>query len=204
MYYKAGLDYSTEIKSWKIIPEFYLSQSTYSNSNYQNIFNLVLSGEHHLNNEDHVLLRYRYSDIKSQNSIYDYLQGYRHQFRADYINKIALGQLRLRYQLELNNRKNTPTANYSPVRNELRVRLINPLDNNWKFSTEIGFRNSRYGDAPGITRNDTRLRLLLGASKKFKQNMYAGIRYLHTDNKSNVANETYNKNNIQLFASLNF
>lgn len=202
--YKAGVDYSTGIKNWKIHPGFSLSQSSYGNSGYQDTFNLKLSGEHHLNNRSRVLLGYRYSDIRSQNSLYDYLQGSRHQFRADYINKIVLGQLRFRYQLELNNRKNTSTANYSPVRNELRVRLIHPLENNWNFSTELGLRNSRYGAVAGTTRSDSRLRLLVAASKNFRQGMYAGIRYLHTDNKSNIASETYNKNNIQLFASWNF
>jgi hypothetical protein len=204
MFYEAGFDYSTEVKNWKIIPEASLSQSTYSHSSYQNTFDLKVSGEHHLKNNAHMAVRYRYSDITSQNSLYDYLQGSRHQLQADYINKITYGQLRFRYQLELNNRKNTSTANYSPVRNEFRVRLKHPLQNNWELSTEAGLRNSKYGAAAGIIRNDTRLRLLVSVSKKLKQNTYVGIRYLHTNNKSNIASETYHKNNIQLFANWNF
>ena len=201
MFYEAGFDYVTKIKNWNIIPEFSLSQSTYNNSGYQNIFNLKVTGEQYFKNRARMAVSYRYSDINSQNSLYDYLQGTRHQLRADYISTISSGQLRLRYQIEFNNRKNTPTANYSPVRNEFRVRLKHPLQNNWDLSTELGLRDSKYGTAASITRNDLRLRLFVAASKKLKQNMHAGIRYTHTDNKSNLASETYNKNNIQLFGS---
>jgi hypothetical protein len=202
--YSGGFDYTTKTKNWKIIPELSLTQSTYNNSSYQNILNLQVAGEHKLNNSSRISLAYRYSNIKSLNSLYDYLQGTRHQVRADYKNNTSFGKLRIRYQLELNDRLNTTTANYSPTRHEVRVKLNQAANRNWNISEEVGIRSSKYGTVSGSTRNDTRTRIMLSASKNIKRNLDSGIRYTYTNNNSNLNSENYSKNNIQIFAGWNF
>ena len=204
MFYSAGLDYSTKTKDWKITPEINILQSTLNNSSYQSVLDLKVSANQKMSQSSRIFLRYRYSNISSQNVLYDYLQGTRHQMRAEYKDKTELGKLRLRYQLELNDRKNTLSKNYSPTRHEFRARLKQALKNNWGMSEEIDYRVSNYGAASGITRNDSRLRLQLTARKKIKKNMHGGVRYTYTSNKSNVTAEEYTKNKIQLFADWKF
>lgn len=204
MFYSAGLDYTLRTNNWKIIPEFSLLQSNYNQTAYQNISDFKMTGRQQLKNNAYLALRYRYSNIQSQNVLYDYLQGNRHQFRVEYKNKTNSGRLRLRYQLETNQRNNSATANYSPTRHSLRARLKHNLNNNWKLSEEVGYRISQYGDALGVTRNDKRLRLRIIASKKLSKKWKSGVRYSYTSNDSNIASENYSRNNIQIFANLDF
>ena len=204
MFYSAGLDYSMEIESWKITPEFSLAQSTYNNTSFQNIADFKINGKRNLNDKAKLDLRYRYSNINSQNTAYNYLQGSRHQFRADYKKKIKSGRLRFRYQLEINNRQNTSTANYSPTRNTLRARLKHKLNSSWNFSEEIAYRISDYDAASGIARKDSRFRLRIISDKKINTDWLAGIRYTYTDNNSNISTEKYVRNNIQIFTRRDF
>ena len=203
-FFSAGLDYTLKAKNWKISPEFTLTKSTLNNSSYQDLFDFKVTAKHNLNNNARLVLRYCYSEINSKNTLYDYLEGSRHQFRADYKMKIDFGRLRLRYQLETNDRQNTLTENYSPTRHSFRARLKHKLKNKWKLSEEIGYRFSDYDAVAGITRSDTRLRLRVIGSKKINKEWSAGIRFTHTNNNSNVASEKYSRNNIQLFTNWDF
>lgn len=203
-FYTAALDYSIIAGDWKIIPEISLLQSSLNNSSYQNNTDIKIFGIKTLKNNALLSLRYRYSDIKSQNTLYNYLQGSRHQFRVDYKAKLDNSRLRLRYQLETNKRNNSATANYSPTRHTFRARLKHNLTSNWKISEEIGYRISQYGDALGVVRRDNRLRLRATGSKKFTKKWTGGIRYTYTNNSSNVNSENYTRNNIQFFANLDF
>jgi len=204
MFYTAALDYTVNTKSWKIIPEISLLQSTLNSSAYQNIFNFKTTGKHNLDNNTALWLSYRYSNIQSQNTAYNYLQGSRHQLRVDYKKRINKARLRFRYQLESNQRQNSATANYSPTRHTFRIRYQHKLANNWKLYEEAGYRISQYGAAAGLTRNDQRLRLRLAASKKLSKEWQGGIRYSYTKNSSNLASVAYNRNNIQIFSNWDF
>ena len=204
MFYSAGFDYSIKTIDWKIIPAINIIQSTLNSSSYQSVLDLKVSANKKLSQSSRIALRYRYSNISSQNVLYDYLQGSRHQMRAEYKNKTELGKLRLRYQLELNNRENTLSTNYSPTRHEFRARLKQTLKNNWGMSEEINYRLSNYDAASGITREDSRLRLQFSARKKVKKNIHTGVRYTYTRNNSNIVSEEYTKNNIQVFADWKF
>ena len=203
-FYSLGINYLLNTKYWKIIPEISLTKSTLGNANYQNIIDYKLTGKRNLANNSRLLLRYRYSDINSQNTFYNYLEGQRHQLRVDLKKKIDLGRLRLRYQLETNNRQNTLLENYSPTRHIFRARLKHRINNAWNLSEELAYRISNYDTAAGISRKDTRLRLRVIASKKIEKEWYAGVRYTYTDNNSNVSAEKYSRNNIQLFSNWDF
>lgn len=203
-FYSAGIAHTVKAENWQFIPELSLLQSTLNKTSYQNIYDFKLTGKRRLKNKDRLAFRYRYSDIQSQNTLYNYLQGNRHQFRFDYKTKVSPGYLRLRYQLELNDRQNSASANYSPTRHNIRARLKHKLYSNWKLSEEIGYRISQYGEASGVIRNDKRLRVRVAISKKFSKQWKSGIRYSYTNNESNIASEKYSRNKFQIFVSWNF
>jgi len=202
--FSVAIDYSIKRKNWKIIPELGLYNSTLSSTNFQQITDFKLTAKQKLKNNASLALRYRLSNISSQNAAYDYLKGQRHQLRADYKTRIKNGKVRLRYQLEFNNRQNLSSANYSPTRHNFRARLQHSLSNNWRLSEEADYRISQYGDAAGVTRNDQRLRLRFIATKQLARKWAAGIRYVYTNNTSNIYNEKYNRNNIQIFTNWDF
>lgn len=203
-FYSAGLDYLVRTKNWQLTPEISLLNSTLNSTGYQNMIDYKLTAKRKLDRKSNLAMRYRYSDIDSKNTVYDYLKGNRQQFRIDYKRKIKPGKLRIRYQLETNSRQNKLTANYSPTRHTMRLRLKHKITNNWKLSEELAYRLSSYESAAGVTREDTRLRLRVIASKKINKEWAAGIRYTHTNNDSNIVSENYRRNNIQVFSSWNF
>ncbi|MFK5914314.1 MAG: hypothetical protein QM484_08050 [Woeseiaceae bacterium] len=203
-FYSVGIDYLIKIKRWHLIPEISLSKSYLNNINYQNLIDYKITGKRRLTKKSNIDLHYRYSDINSQNILYDYLQGQRHQFSVDYKSKTSLGKLRLRYQLETNNRQNSATANYSPTRHAFRARLKHKFKNSWNVSEEIASRISTYGSAVGVVRKDTRVRLQVVASTKINKEWATGIQYSHTNNNSNIASENYKRNNIQIFTHWGF
>ena len=201
-FYSAAIDYRIKTGKWRLTPEIGITKNSLNKTDYQNSIDYKFSAKRKFDRSSSINIRYRYSDIDSQNTTYDYLQGDRHQLRVDYKNKIALGKLRFRYQLETNNRQNrtTPTAkNYSPTRHTFHARLKHKLNKKWRLSEEVSYRVSSYDSAAGISREDTRLRLRLIADMKLNKNWSTGVKYTHTDNDSNLASETYKRNNIQAF-----
>ena len=203
-FYSAAITHTLKSENWKFIPEASLLQSTLNKSSYQNIYDFKLTGKRRLTNKDRLAFRYRYSDIQSQNTLYNYLQGNRHQFRIDHKTKVNLGNLRLRYQLEINDRQNSASENYSPTRHIIRARLKHKLNRGFRLSEEISYRISQYDEASGVIRNDNRLRIRIAMSKKFSKHWTSGIRYSYTNNESNINSENYLRNKIQFFVNWNF
>lgn len=203
-FFSIGIDHTIKMKRWKITPELAFLQSNLNGTAYQNIFDLKVGAKQTFKNTSRLAVRYRLSNINSQNAVYDYLEGQRHQLRTDYKKKVSPGDLRLRYQLEINDRQNTATTNYSPTRHTFRARLKHKLENNWSLSEELGLRLSQYGSSTSGTRNDSRIRLRVVGSKKIKKDWSAGIRYIYTNNQSNVAAEKYSRNKLQVYTNWDF
>ncbi|MGD8925259.1 MAG: outer membrane beta-barrel protein [Thioalkalispiraceae bacterium] len=199
-----GVDYRLQYGQWQLIPGLRYSQSTLNSSSYQHIIDLRLTGRQQLSRDRKVTLRYRYNDIQSQNALYDYLEGTRQQFRADYDLGFNLHDLRLRYQLELNDRQNLPTANYSPTRHTLQARMKYRLNTQWRLEGTAEYRNSRYGDAAGTSREDDRYRLRAGANYLYNREWDVRLRYTYTDNQSTLATESYTRNDIQAQVNYSF
>lgn len=200
----AGVLYPTKASGWNLTPSVYLAKSELGGDSYETIIDARFEAITRLTPKSELLLRYRYSDISADAAAYDYLAGSRQQFRAQHTSDTAAGQLRLRYELEVNDRQNLPTANYSPTRNTLRARLKQLFTGSWQFKEELEWRNSQYGEAAGITRDDTRYQLTLAADNRFSKDWHAGLRYTYTDNNSNLASETYTREDAQIYVDWRF
>jgi tetratricopeptide (TPR) repeat protein len=204
MQLSGGVSYPIKVSAWTMKPGLQLSKSKLNSTDFQTTTDVIIEGKTLFTDKSVLALRYRYSDIRSDNSAYDYLEGNRQQLRVQHTSNTAAGQLRLRYELELNDRQNLPTANYSPTRHTLRARLKRDLTENWQLKAEANWRNSQYDEAAGITREDTRYLIDLNAVRKLNKTWRAGLRYTYTDNKSNIAAETYTRNDVRLYADLRF
>lgn len=203
MQLSAGVVYPIRTRTWLFSPAIYLAKDTLNSSDFLSVTDFKLAAEKPLSVHSKLLLRYRYSDISADNTSYQYLQGSRHQFRIQDSLPTQLGQLRLRYELEINNRQNLSTANYSPTRHLFLVRLKQKFSD-WEFKEQFSWRNSQYGEAAGIKRDDKRTQMSLVAQTQLAKNLRAGARYEYTDNKSNVTIQTYNRNDIRAYLNYLF
>ncbi len=199
----AGVLYPIDTHGWTVTPSAYLAKDTLNGNDFLTVTDVRLSADKLLAAHSTLQLRYRYSDISADSTIYNYLQGHRQQLRAQYTNLTDFGQLRLRYELELNDRQNMSTANYSPTRHTLLARLKQRLDN-WQFKEQVSWRKSHYGEAAGITRDDNRLQLALAADTKLGEDWRAGAQYEYTDNNSNLSSETYTRNDVRAYLNYLF
>ncbi len=200
----ASLGYKTNWGGWSLLPEAGIEKSNLGGNSYQSILDFKISARRNVSADSHVLLRLRYNDINSDNALYNYLQGSRLQGRIEYWQPTIFGKMRMRYELETNNRQNTSTVNYSPTRHDLRLRLEQTVELNWKFREELQYRQSHYAEAAGITRKDDRKILALQAMRKLTRHTSLGLRYGHTNNDSSISTDTYSRNDYQVFLDFEF
>jgi len=203
MQLRAGIQYPFNAMGWIWQPGVFYARDTLAGNDFLTLSDIELKGSKSLHS-GRLDVRLRYSDIQADNAVYNYLQGNREQFRADYLRATTLGYMRLRYELELNDRQNLPTANYSPTRNSVQLRLQQIMGQQWHTSEELSWRNSHYGEAVGVVRDDTRYELRLKAYRQFARAWRAGMSYRYSDNRSNLAAETYTRNDVQVYLSRNF
>jgi len=203
MQLRAGIQYPFNAMGWTWRPGVFYARDTLAGNDFLTLSDIELKGRKLLQS-GRLDLRLRYSDIQADNAVYNYLQGNRQQFRVDYLRATTLGYMRLRYELELNDRQNMPTANYSPTRNNVQLRLQQIMGQQWHTSEELSWRNSHYGEAAGVVRDDTRYELSLKAYRQFARAWRAGMSYRYSDNRSNLAAETYTRNDVQVYLSRNF
>jgi hypothetical protein len=199
MQLSAGVLYPFQASNWTLTPALYLAKDKLNNNDFLTVTDIRFAASKNLAAHSRLLLRYRYSDISADTAAYNYLQGSRQQFRAQHTSLTAFGQLRLRYELELNDRQNLTTTNYSPTRHTLLVRLKQRLSQGWQTKEELSWRNSHYGEAAGVTRDDKRYQVNLNADKRLGKAFRGGMRYSHTNNNSNLAGETYSRNDVQAY-----
>lgn len=90
---------------------------------------------------------------------YEYLDGWRHRFAAEYAPRLASGRLRLGYDLEYNDRDDltdgTEFFSRSPLRNRVSARWSAPISDRWSLELGARYRNSRYADPDRFLDNAT-------------------------------------------------
>ncbi len=181
---------------WHLVPSLRLTTSRLGGVDYQDIVDFRFTARKRLDGRRRLVLRVRHSSIDSGDPVYDPFQGARQQLRADYHLPVQAGRLRLRYQLELNDRDDSPTASFSPTRHQFRARLRRRLGGDWRGEAELEYRRSNYPAVAGFSRQDDRWRLRLGARRRLDKDMMLVLRYTYTDNRSNQASRDYTRNEL--------
>lgn len=192
------------LNKWRITPSMHYAENGLNGTDYQSIRDLRLDAKRFIGKGDYVRVRYRYSDIVSENSLYDYLDGTRHQFRADYYTITRFGRFRYRYEYEDNSRQNNGSANYSPKRHSVQLQLKNSLPANLRMKNEILYRNSHYGETAGFIREDYRHQYRLHLYTMPFTGFETGIRFTYTENDSNNDAETFIRRVTQAYLNWYF
>jgi predicted negative regulator of RcsB-dependent stress response len=156
-----GLRYAFPVSKWRNRLDFNVKKSTYGHEDYQRITSATYRTTRYYKDKDFLLLRYRYEQIDSLDARYDYLEGSRHRFTAEYRFRWPQDSLRLWYELEVNDRENTVNRNYSPTRNTVRLRYEKDINASNKVYGEYEYRHSDYEPTAVQDREDDRSTFLL-------------------------------------------
>ncbi len=191
---RLGLYKSKKYAAWRTRIGAYYERSTFGSNPYQAVTGLELTGKRPLQKTSYLSLRYRYNNLSSLYSRYDYLQGSRQQFRAEYLDYRASNAKRIYYEIETNNRQNLSTRNYSPTRHTLRAVYYYNLTKAWRISGEISYRYSKYQPTATQNRQDDRLRAAVEAKYRLSKQWKINGRYQRTDNSSTDSLYTYTQN----------
>lgn len=135
---------------------------------------------------ERLYLRYGYEDIRSENTLYNYLEGSRHKVRAEYRQYNKSNIKKVYYELELNNRNDLTTASYSPKRHTVRGRYTHIFSQDWRLAGDLAYRLSDYPTVASQNRKDTRLKASAYLDYYFDKTMKLRAKIEYTDNSSNL------------------
>lgn len=198
------LDKSFVIGSWKNVVGVGVEQMTLGSNDYLRTAKLRLSGEKKLSATDALRLRYRYSDIASLDTLYDKLEGSRHEAEIRWRRKLSNKRFQASYEYEVNDRKDytgaTTFSSYSPTRHTIELRTRLEPAPRWQLKGRFAYRNSTYADANILTggaqvkREDDQGMVAVGVARKLGKTLKVNLDYKYTDNSSNISAYTYTRN----------
>ncbi len=181
---RLGLYKNKKYAGWRTRVGAYYERSTFGANPYQAVTGLEVKGNRKLQKTNYLSLRYRYNKIKSLYNSYNYLQGSRQQFRAEYLNYAASNSTRFYYEMEVNARENLTTRNYSPTRHTIQAAYYYNLTKAWRLGGELNYRYSKYQPTATQNRQDNRLRAAIEAKYRLNKHWKINGRYQRTDNSS--------------------
>jgi predicted negative regulator of RcsB-dependent stress response len=184
---------------WGTVPAWYgafASTSSFGGAPYQNIFGAQAAATWPWGAHARLKVRYRFADIHSLNPTYDYLQGWYQQLRLQRDSGTGKYNLRLRYELELNDRLDQSGASFSPTTNRVSIQYRRNVGNRWSARGNLAYGISDYPSVGTQNRHDHRADLALSISRLFQEDMKIRLRYLFVDNQSTDAAYTYRSNQV--------
>jgi tetratricopeptide (TPR) repeat protein len=199
--YGASLKRSLNISDWKSKLTLKLTKNTYAGADYQTNLIIEAAGSKKLSRTNTLKLRYRFNDINSDNIIYDYLEGRKHQVRAELKQQSRTSKQRFYYEYETNDRQDTATLSYSPTRHTLRAIHTIKISQTIHWGGELSYRQSDYPVVASVSRDSTRWKYGVFGIYRFDKTMKLKARLIHTDNNSDSATYDYDKDIISLSLS---
>ena len=180
---------------------------------YQRIVGADLRGRKKYSAGKYILLRYKLNRVQATNAIYDYLDGWRQQFRIGVQEDMGKDRVRYYYQLELNNREDRdegtvdPFISYSPTRHSFRVTGWWRFAGGWRTRLDGRYRYSRYNDENILLgniaqrREDSQLRLSARVSRVVARDWDVSAQLSQTNNDSNLDRKSYDRTVLSLGVS---
>ncbi len=200
----AGLSRYSRLDRWQTHFSGFWDQITLNGNNYERIISARAYGGYDLSNNRQLRLRYQLSRILAD-STYNYLDGWRHQFRAGVQHRFGEKRVRSYYQMELNDRDDYGPisgrfTSYSPLRHVLQVTGYLPVSAGWMARLDGRLRMSHYADAnefgvgiPKKKRKDNQYRLSARLTHKLDKRLEFSIEYQYTNNNSNIDAYDYDR-----------
>lgn len=196
---KLGIERSFDINDWEVTPSFASFRSQLGLTNpgsghdYQEGTSVSLSTKK-TSTRLAIYASYDHTNYQAQNLAYIGSEGTRQRFRLDLTPKVLGGKVRVRFQHEINDRKDTETASFSPKRNTLALRYDYDWNRNWGIRTELRYRASEY---PGRVNAFALLkenRLIAETTLQWtvNRNIVLDLKYQSTDHNSDSDSDSDN------------
>jgi len=186
---------------WRTYAGGFTKYSTLNSDSYQSEYGAEIAGRRKLTKNTSVRLRYRFHYIKSLKSSFNYLEGFRNDFRVDHITRMGKNKLKLRYLLELDDRDDLPTESYSPTRNTVRAVLSRDFTRHWNAGIDIAYRNADYPRVGNFRRTDDRVRTQAFVKRKIAKKWEIQGKYRFTSTNSTDPTRSADSNRVMLSVS---
>lgn len=185
---------NARLGAWQTYAGGFASQDYLDGDRYQRGVGVEAGASRALRANRYLNLRYVFEDLDSLDSRYDYLAGQRQELRAEYAVYEDRGSLHFAYELELNDRRDTPLESYSPIRHSLHAYVRQDLNADWRVRADASYRLSDYPDAPRLDRQDRRWRTRLSASRAITKDWRVRGQWEYVSNESNDPVRDYERN----------
>ena len=199
--YTLGIKKAILLQDWDTSARLSFTKSTYGGADFQRITKLDIKGRKPISKSGRFYLRYRYEDIKSDNTLYDYLEGWRQRARVEYRSYSVKNIKQIYYELELNNRgelvTDTFAYDYSPTRHTVRG-IYTHIIKRWWLTGDLSYRFSDYEASSTVDREDNQWKLALSADYYFDRTFKFTTSVQYTDNASSVDRYSYDKSIIKI------
>ena len=197
--YGASLKKTQKLAGWDTYFKAGFDKLTYGSRNYQSILDLEVRGRRKLSRTDRLYLRYRYEDIKSDDVVFDYLEGLRQKIRGEFRRYNKKNSMQFYYELELNDRSDFVSAttgnefSYSPTRHTFRGKYTTALNKLWRLTGDLAYRLSDYPSTATQNRKDDRWKAAVYANYRFDKTMKLKLKLEYTDNTSTDSLYVYDR-----------
>lgn len=193
--------------SWKVRMGGSWDEIYFGGSEYQRVVSADVRGRMPLSQNNQLQLRYKLSRIQATDAVFDYLDGWRQQFRVGIQQRHEAGKTRYYYQLELNDREDRvgtvdPFTSYSPTRHTVRLTNWWDLANQWRVRLGVRFRYSDYNDdnilAGNVSesREDSQARIQARISRAVGKEWEVGAKVVAATNDSTVDRKSYDTSTV--------
>jgi len=203
-----GVKRSMQFEGWDTSAHLSVSDSSYGGDDLQTIGKLDFKGRKQVSKNEWINMRYRFEDIKSDQAIYDYLEGWRQRASIEYQNLTKNNIRQLQYELELNSRGELVTDigayDYSPTRHTVRGIYTHLINKQWWLIGDVSYRFSDFEASSTIDRDDNQWRFALSTDYRFDKTFKLTAKYQYTDNSSTLDQYSYDKSVIRVGLSKMF
>ena len=200
---------------WKVRLGGSWDEVYFNGNGFQRIVSADVRSLKTLSENNQLRLRYKLSRIQATDAAFDYLDGWRQQFRVGLQQRHESVRVHYYYQLELNNRKDLvgsfyPFTSYSPTRHSLRATGWWNFANQWRTRLDARFRYSRYNDEDTLNggaierREDSQVRLSARLSRKFDRRWEVYSQLTAITNDSTIDRRNYDRSIIKAGVSWSF
>ena len=199
--YNISLKRKLKISDWKTRFTVTAAKSTFDGQDYQSILMLEAISSKKLSKKNRLRFRFRHSNISSENTLYDYLEGNKQQLRVEFRRKSKANSQRYYYELETNDREDSTTLSYSPTRHNLKAIYTSNINKKIQWGGEFAYRQSDYPIVLTTDRDSTRWKFGFFGVYRFDKTTKLKARAIHTDNDANDDTYDYEKDVISLTLS---
>lgn len=196
-----GTEYRQRSENWNLTYGVDLGRSSFSGDDYLASNAFKFSAKRILTDENELRINLNFEKLDSLSSQYDFLNGKRSQLKTEYRTRPNQQELSYIYLLELNDREDTDTQNFSPTRHLIGLNYFHRFNAEFKGGVKLDYRDSDYDSTAVQNRRDKRTRLDIVGIYQLTSNWSVKIDILFTRNRS--SEEVYDYRSRLATLSLN-